>query len=221
LKSPPAALADLFDVRVTDNFPPRYNIAPTQPIALIRQSERRKREYALARWGFIPEWARQDYHDRMGSRPLINARAETVAEKPSFRSAFKRRRCLIPADGYYEWRVENGARQPYCIQHTDETLFAFGGIWETATDPDGGEIDTVAILTTAAGEQTKALHLREPVRIAPEHFALWLEADERDIAMLAPLLNAAPARTWRYFAVSKDLNSPRNDGPALIEPQLA
>ena len=216
LKKPPKDLSDLFQAVVRDNFPPRYNIAPTQPIAVIRQNERRAREYALMRWGFIPSWQKKPQ-----TRPLINARAETVQEKPSFRSAYKRRRCLIPADAFYEWKAAPDGKQPYCIQREDKSLFAFGGIWETATDPDGGEIDTTAILTTASGPDLRDLHHREPVIIAPEHFSLWLETDERDLAMLNDLLAPAPAGSWAYHAVSRAVNSPRNDGPELIEPIAA
>lgn len=216
LKTPPKDLSDLFQAVVRDNFPPRYNVAPTQPVAVIRQNERRARDYALMRWGFIPSWQKKPQ-----TRPLINARAETVQEKPSFRSAYKRRRCLIPADGFYEWKTAPDGKQPYCIQRADQSLFAFGGIWETATDPDGGEIDTTAILTIASGEDLRDLHHREPVVIASEHFSLWLEADERDLAMLDDLLAPAPAGSWTYHAVSRAVNSPRNDGPELIEPIAA
>ncbi len=212
LKSTPAEVGLLFDLDIRDNFPPRYNIAPTQPIAVICQNERRKRDYALMRWGFIPEWQKAP-----SARPLINARAETIVEKPSFRPAYKRRRCLIPADGFYEWRSGGGVKQPYCIQRHDDGLFAFAGIWETATDPDGGEIDTAAILTIARGSDLRALHHREPVVIAPKHFSAWLEADERDIAMLDDLLAPAPAGSWRYFAVSNAVNNVRHDGPVLID----
>ena len=215
LHSAPAEVADHFDVDVRDNFPPRYNIAPTQPIAVIRMNERRQRDYALMRWGFIPSWAKGEHLQRLGAKPLINARSETAAEKPTFRSAFKRRRCLIPADGFYEWKSEAGAKQPYRIKRGG--LFAFAGLWETATDPDGGEVDTCAILTTAAGPDLKTLYGREPVVIAPEHYALWLTADERDIDMLGDLLAPAPAGAWDFHAVSKAVGSPRNDGPALLE----
>ena len=220
LKSSPADLAALFGVDVRDNFPPRYNIAPTQPIAVIRKNERREREYALVRWGFVPSWAR-----KVEGKPLINARSETAAEKPTFRSAYKRRRCLVPADGFYEWASIAGApkaraRQPFCVRRREagERPFAFAGIWETATDPDGGEIDTAAILTTAAGPDLKALHHREPVHIAPEHYALWLDADERDIAMLTELTAPSRAGAWTHHEVSPEVNSVRNDGPHLIEP---
>lgn len=216
LKSSPSEVSDEFEVDVRDNFPPRYNIAPTQPIAVIHVNEQRQPAYHLMRWGFIPEWAKKDYLDRMGSKPLINARSETVAEKPTFRAAYKRRRCLIPADGFYEWRAQGDVKQPYHI--TREGLFGFAGIWETAIGPDGGEADTCAILTTASGPDLKTLHHREPIVIAREHYHLWLTADERDLEMLEDLLRPALKDTWVYHPVSRDVGSPRNDGPQLVQP---
>ncbi|NNE39312.1 MAG: SOS response-associated peptidase [Marinicaulis sp.] len=215
LNSTPSEVGNMFDVDIRDNFPPRYNVAPSQPIASIRMSDAGKREYALMRWGFIPSWAKKDYHERMGSKPLINARGETVAEKPTFRSAFKRRRCLIPADGFYEWKAGADGKQPFRISRGG--LFGFAGIWETATDPDGGEIDTAAIITIAAGQDVKGLHHREPVVIEPEHFDDWLTADERDTEMFSDLIAPAAKGTWEHYPVTKKVGSPRNDGPDLIE----
>ncbi len=213
LISTPAEVGALFSVAVRDNFPPRYNIYPTQPVAIIRQSERRTREYALVRWGFIPEWRKTPE-----SKPLVNARSETVMEKPSFRSAYKRRRCLVPADGYYEWKTENRDKQPYCVRRSDKRLFAFAGIWETAVDISGGEIDTLALLTVEPAREMRSLHHREPVVIPPEDYARWLEADERDLDGITDLLTPGAAGCWNCYSVSKDVGSPRNDGPGLIEP---
>ena len=221
LKAPPTEVGKLFDLDLRENFPPRYNIAPTQPIAVIRQSEMRNREFALVRWGFIPEWARGEHLQRMSAKPLINARAETAAEKPTFRSAFKRRRCLVPADGFYEWKSQPDDKQPFAIEREGGALFAFAGLWETVTDPGGGEIDTAAILTIAAGPDLKSLHTREPVVIAPEHYLLWLEGDERDLNLLDDMLATASAGSWHYYPVAKTVNSPRNDGPELIAPLAA
>jgi putative SOS response-associated peptidase YedK len=213
--SAPEAVGRAFEIAVTDNFPPRYNVAPTQPIAIIRRDDRGKREFALARWGFIPAWAKKDYFEKNGARLLINARGETVAEKPTFRSAFRRRRCLVPADGFYEWKTEKGARQPYLIRPAEGGVFGFAGIWETAQDPDGGEIDTAAIITTEAGADIAALHNREPVVIARKDFARWLDADETDAAGVKSLLAPAPAGFWTVHAVSKAVNNARNEGEAL------
>lgn len=219
LNSAPADIDLVFDIDARDNFPPRYNIAPTQPIAVIRLDQRRRREYALVRWGFIPEWAKKDFAERMKSRPLINARAETAAEKPTFRSAYRRRRCLVPADGFYEWVAKGAAKQAYCIRPAEEGVFAFAGIWETALAPDGGEIDTAAILTTAAGPDLKAIHHREPVVISRRDAEQWLYADERDAGALAEMLTPAPRGAWHAYPVASDVNSVRNDGPHLIEPE--
>lgn len=222
LKSPPAKVAELFGVEVREDFPPRFNISPTQPVAVIRQSERRKREFALMRWGFVPSWAKGEFLENLAKRPLFNARSETAMEKATFRSALQRRRCLVPADGFYEWQSKPAkAKQPFAIHKRKEGLFGFAGIWETAVDGDGGEIDTLAILTAPAGPDIRMLHSREPIVIAPETFKLWLEADERDAGVIAALLAPAPAGFWSSYPVSTKVNSPRNDGPSLLEPPAA
>ncbi len=213
--SPPEAAREAFDVDIRVNFPPRWNVAPTQPIAVIRMSERRRRQFALARWGFIPSWAKKDYFDKVGTKPLINARGETAANMPTFRSAFKRRRCLVPADGFYEWRTEKGARQPYLIRPAAGGLFAFAGLWETAHDPDGGEIDTAAILTIEAGPDVSVLHNREPVVIPPADYRAWLEADETNAALAQAMIVPAPLGWWTYHPVAKAVNNARNEGEAL------
>ena len=217
LASPPHIVRDLLDVEVRENFPARYNIAPTQPIAIARMSETHQREFALVRWGFVPSWAKKDYFEKVGTKPLINARGETVADKPTFRNAFKRRRCLIPADGFYEWRTEKGARQPYLIRPAEGGLFAFGGIWETASDPDGGEIDTAAIITTEAGPDITPLHNREPIVIAKNDFDLWLDEDERRAREAQSLIKTPAKGFWTYHQVSKAVNNARNEGEALAK----
>lgn len=222
LKSPPAEVAKLFGLDIRDNFPARYNICPTQPVAAIRQNEMRQREFALMRWSFTPSWAKGEFLENLAKRPLINARGETVMEKASFKSAFKRRRCLVPADGFYEWQSKPAkAKQPFAIHKRKPGPFAFAGIWETAVDPDGGEIDTLALLTVAAGPDIKPLHSREPVVIAPTSYKLWLEADERDADLVTALVAPAPAGFWSSYPVSTKVNSPRNDGPSLLEPLAA
>jgi len=218
LKSSPAEVGAHFGVDVRDNFPPRYNICPTQPVAAIRQGENHKRQYALMRWGFVPSWAKGEFLEKLGSRPLINARSETVAEKASFKNAIRRRRCLVPADGFYEWKSTPAkAKQPYYIHKRKGGVFGFAGIWETAQDPDGGEMDTLAILTAASGPDVRLLHSREPVVIAPEAYKIWLEADERDASIVDAFLKPAPAGFWRAYPVSTAVNSPRSDGPKLLE----
>jgi len=214
--SPPSDVGAEFDIALRENFPPRWNIAPTQPIAVIRMNAAHAREFSLVRWGFIPSWANKDYFEKVGTKPLINARGETVAEKPTFRNAFRRRRCLIPADGFYEWRTEKGARQPYLIQRADDRLFAFAGIWETALDPDGGEIDTAAIITAAAGADLSSVHAREPVIIAKANYALWLDEDERRAKAAQALVRAGPQGSWKFRQVSSAVNNVRNEGEALV-----
>lgn len=217
LASPPHIVREFLDVEIRENFPARYNIAPTQPIAIARTSDNRKREFALVRWGFVPSWAKKEYFEKVGSKPLINARGETVAEKPTFRSAFKRRRCLVPADGFYEWRTEKGARQPYLIKPASGGLFAFGGIWETAIDPDGGEIDTAAIITAAAGVDIASLHNREPVVIAPKNFEKWLDIDDRETDAALKMIAAQPKCFWTFHPVSKAVNTARHEGEELAK----
>ena len=217
LSSPPADVAAEFGIDVRDNFPPRWNIAPTQPIGVVRTFER-QREFALMRWGFIPSWAGKEYLAKMGSKPLINARSETASEKPTFRNAWRRRRCLVPADGFYEWKSEKGVKQPYLIQRQDKALFAFAGLWETAIDPDGGEMDTVAILTAAAGPDLSGLHGREPIVVRPEDYDIWLDPDETKTNGLMALSQARGAGFWAFQPVSTAVNSVRSEGEALASP---
>ncbi|MEL6112105.1 MAG: SOS response-associated peptidase [Pseudomonadota bacterium] len=224
LTDSPDEIARHFSVGVTDNFPARYNIAPTQAIAVIRTGEgpdpqaRTKRFYHLMRWGFLPAWAGKP--GTTFTRPLINARSETVMEKRTFSSAFKRRRCLVPANGYFEWTTENRKKQPWYIHPTDDEdrLFGFAAIWETYLDPGGGEMDGVAILTTAASEALRPLHGREPVVIPPEDYGRWQSTDETDCETLLPLLHPAPEGFWQWHKVTPDVGNVRNEGAVLIKP---
>ncbi|MCB2112739.1 MAG: SOS response-associated peptidase [Parvularculaceae bacterium] len=211
----PERVAAEFGVDLRENFPPRWNIAPAQPIALVRTGAGRRREFALARWGFIPGWAGKEYFDRIGSKPLFNARGETLAEKATFKNAARRRRCLIPANGYYDWRTENGARKPYLIQMAGERPIALAGVWETAVDPDGGEIDTAAIITVCAGPDLENRFAREPVVIAGEQYRLWLDDDERSAKDALSLLQPCEKGAWRARAVSAAVNNVRNEGAEL------
>ncbi len=216
--APPERLGREYDLDIRENFPPRYNVAPSQPIAVIRMNDAGKRAFALMRWGFVPGWAKAEDLAKLGGKPVTNARAETVAEKETFRAAFERRRCLIPADGFYEWKVERGERLPYCIHRSDDDLFSFAGLWDTERGADGAEIDGATILTTKAGPDVGALHHREPVVIQRADYQRWLETDERDARSLKALLAAPNKGFWRYFPVSKAVNNWRNDGPDLVEP---
>lgn len=191
---------------------PRYNIAPTQPVLAVRLTEDGQRELTFFRWGLIPSWAKDM---SIGSR-LINARSETAAEKPSFRAAFKRRRCLIPADGFYEWQKQNGQKQPMYIHSADEP-FALAGLWEVWSDPDGSSLQTCTILTTQPNEMVSAIHNRMPVIIEPEDYDMWLDPGGRP-EDAQHLFRPYPADKMAVHPVSTVVNNPRNDVPACIEP---
>ena len=192
---------------------PRYNIAPTQPVAAIRLAENGQREFTFFRWGLVPSWAKDL---NIGSR-MINARSETVAEKPSFRTAFKRRRCLIPADGFYEWQKQGSGKQPMFIRPVAERPFALAGLWEVWRDPDGSVLQTCTILTTTPNELMAPIHNRMPVIVEPEDFDLWLNPEpnpEQGLHLLRPY----PAEKMTAYPVSTTVNNPRNDVPDCIQP---
>ena len=170
----------LFGYEDRPDFPPRAHVAPGQPIAIVR-TEQQQRRFALVRWGFIPSWVKEV---RPG-KPLINARGETVMVKPSFRNAMRRRRCLIPADGFYEWLGDMPGRKiPYHVQRADGGLFAFGGLWEHWMGADGSEIETALILTTTANREISEIRGRMPVVIARDGFGTWLNGEAEDAAKL-------------------------------------
>lgn len=170
LTTPPDAVRDFFDYTDRPNFPPRYNIAPTQPIATVRY-EYGSRRFHLVRWGLIPSWVK----DPSDFTLLINARAETAAEKPSFRAAMRHHRCLIPTSGFYEWRRTSEGKQPFWIRPADGDVMAFAGLWDTWSDPDGGDMDTGAILTIQSNRMMSEIHHRMPVIVKPDAFETWLD----------------------------------------------
>ncbi len=211
---PPEAVRKLFRYAGHPNFPPRYNIAPTQPIAVVRLMSG-ERSFALMRWGLIPSWAK----DPAKLPTLINARADSAADKPAFRAAMRRRRCLIPADGFYEWqKTDKGRKVPHFIHRPDGGPFAFAGLWETWSDPQGGEIDTAAILTTDANRTLAPLHDRMPCIVRPEDFDRWLDADGFPPAEVADILAPAPEDFFQAYPISTRVNSVANDNPAILEP---
>jgi putative SOS response-associated peptidase YedK len=192
---------------------PRYNIAPTQPVAAVRATAW-GRALAWLRWGLIPSWS----SDPAIGNKLINARAETVTEKPSFRSAFKQRRCLIPASGYYEWEKRRGSRkQPYFIRPRNGSLFAFAGLWERWHDSQGTPVETCTILTSEANEQLRSLHDRMPLILDPAADATWLDPGA-DAPSLHALLVPYPAEKMEAFPVNPWVNDPRHEGPRCLEP---
>lgn len=208
-------VADLFGLLEIPAIPSRYNMAPTQEAAVVRVPEPgAPRELAFLRWGLVPYWAKDV---TIGNR-LINARAESVAEKPSYRSSFRKQRCLIPTSGFYEWKKEGKAKQPYLIRRKDRRPFAFAGLWSRWKDPERGPLDTFTILTTDANDRIRELHDRMPVILAPEDFDLWLDPKVQDGARLQPLLVPLAGDDLELVRVSKLVNSPANDLPNCIEP---
>jgi putative SOS response-associated peptidase YedK len=210
-RASPRDVADLFDVTVSD-LPPRYNIAPTQPVAAVRNRPGDKgRELVNLRWGLIPSWADDP---KIGYR-LINARADTAATKPSFRSAFKARRCLIPTTGFYEWQKREGMKlkQPFHIGLKNDRIFAFAGLWEEWHNPEGEVIESFTILTTDANELMRPIHNRMPVILPPADYAAWLDPKQQDREALTQLLRPFPPDDMLAYPVSTFVNSPRNEGP--------
>ncbi len=225
LTTPLEAVRQLFDFPERPNLAPRVNIAPSQEVAAVRLEEGDGgvgRHFVLLRWGLIPSWTPSGAKEPGIGNRTINARAETLAEKPSFRAAFRRRRCLIPADGFYEWKTEAGRKQPYRIALESGAPFAFAGLWERWEGPKGGvggagAIESCTIVTTEANERLRAIHHRMPVILAPEAYSVWLDP-ETPGAQAQALLKPAPSEWFTTFRVSPRINSPANDDPALIEP---
>ena len=189
---------------------PRYNICPTQDIPVAVNYEG-ARHLVPMRWGFIPKW----YKSPTDGPMIINARSETITEKPAFRRAIIERRCLIPADGFYEWHREGGEKQPYWIRAAGSDLMAFAGIWQVWNGPAGERSVTCAMVTTEAGDKMSEVHHREPVTIAPENFGLWLGEEGKGASTL---MTAQPDTFFARHKVSKAVNSSRSDGPELLEP---
>jgi putative SOS response-associated peptidase YedK len=214
LTSPPEAVRSYFRYDNAAVFPPRYNIAPSQPVAIVRNTPAGGREMALVRWGLIPGWVK----DPRAFKNLINARSETAAEKPSFRAAMRHRRCLIPADGFYEWKGAPGSKRPHLVRPRAGGPMALAGIFENWLGADGSEIETMAILTVAANAAMSALHDRMPAIIAPEHFDAWLDCRPGTATDIVELLVPAPEDLLDIIEVSRALNDPRNEGPKVQEP---
>jgi putative SOS response-associated peptidase YedK len=213
LTAAPDAVRALFAYEELPNFPPRLSISPSEPIGIVTQSFG-VRHFKLVRWGFLPSFAKD-----VSTVPLLfNARAETAAEKPSFRHALRRRRCLVPATGFYEWRREGegrGARKtPFLCTRRDGGILALGGIWETYVAPDGSEMDTAAILTTTANGTMAAIHERMPVIIEPADFAAWLDGTDERIERVAPLMAPAGDDVLVLEEVSPDLTRPFRRAPS-------
>ena len=212
ISSSPEAIRATFGYGERPNFPPRYNVAPTQPVPVVRMVEG-KRSFALMRWGFVPGWVK----DPKTVSLMINARGESVNDKPAFRNAMRRRRCLVPADGFYDWRP-GAPQRPYFVRAKSGAPLAFAGLWETWTGPNGEEVDTAAILTTRANRLLSAIHERMPVIVPPEAFALWLDCANVEAATAAALIAPAPEALLECYEVSPAVNRVANDSAALIAP---
>jgi putative SOS response-associated peptidase YedK len=225
--STPEAIRALFRYGEQPNFPPRYNVAPTQPIPVVRLLDG-KRSFALMRWGLLPSWVEEPKTFPL----LINARGESVLDKPAFRNAMRRRRCLIPTDGFYEWQAglsspaAAGPKQPYLVRAKRgeggaAPPLAFAGLWETWTGPNGEELDTAAVVTTDANRTLAAIHPRMPAFIAPEAFDLWLDCDAVPAEEAATLIKPADDALLEIYPVSPAVNRVANDSEALIVPAPA
>jgi len=213
ITSAPEAIRALFRYEEQPNFPPRYNVAPTQPIPIVRVTQG-KRQSALVRWGLLPSWVK----DPKAFTLVVNARGESVLDKPAFRNAMKYRRCLIPADGFYEWKATGACKQPYIVQLKSGTPMAFAGLWECWTGPNGEELETAAIVTTGANAVLAEIHDRMPVVVPPEAFDLWLNCQQVDAETAAALIVPAQSDLFEIYPVSTDVNRVANDGAKLLEP---
>lgn len=198
------------------NFPPRYNVAPTQPVPVVRLTDG-VRHFALVRWGLLPSWVK----DPKSFSLLINARGETAAEKPAFRAAMKRRRCLLPADGFYEWQRDGERKRPFFIRQKSEAPFAMAGLWETWTGPNGEELESAAIVTTAANETLRPIHDRMPVIVPPELFDLWLDTAVNDEKAASAVIAPAPDDLLTAYEISTAVNRVANDSADNIVPLRA
>jgi putative SOS response-associated peptidase YedK len=206
-------IAEAFDLSGFPELAPRYNIAPTQPVAAVRAGEA-GRELVRLRWGLVPPWSRDT------KQAPINARSETAADKPMFRAALRKRRCLVPASGFYEWAALAGEKrkQPYCFRPRDERRpFAFAGLWERWEGPDG-PVESCCILTTGANELVRPVHDRMPVILPRQHWAEWLDPALQEAGGVVPLLRPYPADAMRAYPVGPLVNNPRNNLPECLAP---
>lgn len=210
----PELLAVIYGVMAPPVLEPRYNIAPTTQILVVRNSQAAARETAWLRWGLIPSWARDS---SIGAR-MINARSETVHEKPAFRQALQTRRCIIPASGFYEWAGAGASKAPHYITARDGTPLSFAGIWEQWSPPDGTSLQSVAILTTQANQLMAPIHDRMPVLLSPADLPIWLDSSIRDPLRLQQLYQPYPAELLQEWQVATLVNNPKNNTDACIQP---
>lgn len=225
LSATPQAITEVFEIEQIPNLKPTYNVSPTQNVLAVLNEEKnlqhqslkhtfQKRKSQKLRWGLIPSWAK-DF--RIGAK-LINARSETVAEKPSFRNAFKHRRCLIVADGFYEWKKKNNQKQTFYFEIQNKQLFAFAGLWEKWNSPQGEEINTCTILTVAANELLQQYHHRMPLILKQQDYDLWLDPQVQAPDLLQHLLSSYPSEHMKSYEVSSFVNNPKHNSYQCIEP---
>ncbi len=214
LTSPHEAVRATFGYKNAAEFPPRYNIAPTQPVAIVRINHAKERELALVRWGLIPSWAKEP--EKFAT--LINARSETAAEKASFRASLRHRRCIVPADGFYEWTGKPGHKQPHLIRQRSGETMGLAGLWEHWLGADGSEVETMAILTVEGNRDMSGIHDRMPAILAPQDYDSWLDCSSGSSVGMGKLLRPAAVGLLEIIAVSRELNNPRNDRPDVQEP---
>lgn len=205
-------LAEHFEATGGLELAPRYNIAPSQEVAAVRQGVE-GREIARLHWGLIPFWAKS----AKSSYKMINARAETVASKPAYRAAFRRRRCLIPASGFYEWKATESGKQPYSIR-TNEDLMAFAGLWEHWQGEDGVSVESCTVIVTQANDKLRPIHDRMPVILDPVDYEIWLDPETQDPHILEPMLRSYPGDKMNFYPVSRKVGNASYDDPECIEP---
>lgn len=215
LVTPAKSIAERFDLEEFVDVEPRYNVAPTQDVGIIRVNPQTGgRNMRMAKWGLIPSWAK----DPSIGPKLINARSETVHQKPAFRTSFKARRCLVPSDGFYEWDKLGKVRQPYLFRMADGNPFAFAGLWDRWTAPDGTVTETCTVLTTPANDRLIAIHDRMPAILQPEDYGTWLDSALKDPEVLLKLLVPFPSERMVGQPVSRKVNRASYEAPDCIEP---
>ena len=217
LTTPARRLANLFEFPALDEeediLYPRFNIAPSQPIATVRCELGNGRRLAMVQWGLVPAWAK----DRQPGQGLMNACSETAAVKPSFRAAFRKRRCLVLADAFYEWQQGGKKKQPFAIRLWDSSPFAFAALWERGLRADGEPVETCAILTTQANDLVRSIHERMPVILPPDHYDVWLDPNVQQPEVLQPLLVPCDPTALTLSPVNPWLNNARHEGPRCLE----
>jgi putative SOS response-associated peptidase YedK len=211
--SPAEAVKRVFSLADVPAMAPHYNIAPTREVPAVRAAEEGARAFVMLHWGLVPKWAKEK---AIGNR-MINARAESLAEKPSFRDAFRKRRCLVLADGWYEWQVAPGGKQPWFIRKKSATPFAFAGLWERWKDPaDGSVLESCTIITTDAAGSIRKIHDRMPVVLSEADWDRWIDTAFSDTDKLSELLAPCDPKVLEAWQVSRAVNAPKNQGPELI-----